>query len=113
MLFAAVTCFVMTLFVLRLVGEHEIRSGLLTYGLFTGAAAVGLWLERRWGHALGLVVALGNAGLGTLALLAVIISREGPVLGPALLLVGSIVLSYLLSRPVYSFPQDRADAPPL
>jgi uncharacterized membrane protein (DUF2068 family) len=104
-LFAAGTVFVAALFV-RSLGEREIRSGLLTYGLLTGAAAVGLWRRRRWGRSVALVIALGNIGLGTLALLAVILSRKGDVFGPGVLLVVSIVLAYGLSRRVFNFPDE-------
>jgi uncharacterized membrane protein (DUF2068 family) len=104
-LFAAGTVFVAVLFV-RSLGEREIRSGLLTYGLLTGAGAVGLWRRRRWGRNLALVIAIGNVGLGTLALLAVILSRKGDVIGPGVLLVVSLALAYALSRGVFNFPDE-------
>lgn len=100
-LFAAATVFIAVLFA-RALGEREIRSGLLTYGLLTGTAAVGLWRVRRWGRSLGLLIAMGNIGLGTLALLAVIMSRRGNALGPALLLVTSVGLAYALSQRVFN-----------
>lgn len=103
---AAITVFVGVLFVRHLVADQQIRSGLATYGLFTGAAAVGLWRQRSWGRGLALVIVMGNAGLGTLALLAVIVSRRGPWLGPALLLAGSVVLGYVVSRPVFNSTDD-------
>jgi len=97
--------FVAVLFA-RSLGEREIRSGLFTYGLLTGAAAVGLWRRSRWGRSLALVIALGNVGLGALALLAVIISRRGDVLGPSVLLAVSLALAYALSRRVFNFPHE-------
>ncbi len=104
-LFAAVAIFVGVLFV-RALGEKEIRTGLLTYGLLCAATAVGMFRLRRWGRSLALVMAMGNAGLGTLSLLAVVIARRGPYLGPTILLVVSVVLAYVLSRPVFTLPED-------
>ena len=106
-LFGAGTVFVAVLFV-RALGEREIRSGLATYGLLTGAAAVGLWRRRRWGRSLALVIAIGNIGLGALALLAVVISRRGDVFGPGVLLVVSLALGYGLSRSVFNFSHERS-----
>jgi hypothetical protein len=105
-LFGAATVFIVVLFV-RALGEREIRSGLATVAILTGAAAVGLWRRYRWGRNLALVIAISNAGLGTLALLSVIIAREGPVVAPALLLAASVVLAYGLSRPVFNLPDER------
>jgi hypothetical protein len=99
-LFAAITVFVGVLFV-RALEREEIRSGLATYGLITAAAAFGLWRRRRWGRSVALLFALGNAGLGALSLLSVIIARRGPLLGPSILLVASVALAYVLSRPVF------------
>ncbi|HYZ94043.1 MAG TPA: hypothetical protein VFA34_16845 [Actinomycetota bacterium] len=104
-LFAGTTIFVTVLFV-RALGDNEIRTGLATYGLFTGAAAVGLWLRRRWGRGLALVIAMGNMGLGTLALLSVIMLRRGNAAGPAILLASSVLLGYLLSRRIFSLPDE-------
>ena len=104
-LFAAATVFVIVLFV-RDLGEQKIRTGLLTYALFTGAAAVGMWLIKRWGRSIALVVAIGNTGLGGLALLAVLMSRRGEILGPAVLLGASLVLSYFLGRPIFTLDDD-------
>lgn len=106
MLFGGVTVFVGFLFA-RALTEREIRSGLLTYGLITGAATVGLWLRHRWGRSVALVFALGNAGLGTLSLLSVMLARRGPLIGPAILLAASVVLAWALSRPVFSLPDER------
>jgi uncharacterized membrane protein (DUF2068 family) len=105
-LFAATTIFITVLFIRALVVHNEIRSGLLTYGLFTGAATVGLWMRRRWGRGLALLIAMGNMGLGTLALLSVILLRQGSATGPAILLVSSIVLGYVLSRSFFSLPDE-------
>ena len=102
---SAVTIFVLVLFV-RALGEREIRSGLLTYGLLTGAAAVGLWLVRRWGRSVALIIAMGNAGLGALALMAVLISRRGDVVGPSVLLVASVAMAWLLARGVFDLPDE-------
>ena len=99
--FVGVTIFVGFLFV-RALGEREFRSGLLTYGIITAVASVGLWRRRRWGRSLALLFAVANAGLGTLALLSVILAREGPFFGPIILLVVSVAFGYVLSRPVFS-----------
>jgi hypothetical protein len=100
-LFAAVTVFVCVLFVRAISVHHEFRSGLFTYAMATGAASVGLWLQKSWARGIGLVVALGNVSLGILALLAGIFGKNGQVLGPGLLLAGSAVLVYVLTRPAY------------
>lgn len=104
--FAAVTVFTGGLFV-RALTEREIRTGLLTYALLTGAAAVGLWRVRRWGRNVALIVAMGNIGLGTLALMAVLFSRRGSPVGPALLLVTSLVMGFALGRPSFDLEQER------
>jgi hypothetical protein len=99
--FAATTAFVGVLFV-RALGEREFRSGLLTYGIITAVAGVGLWRQRRWGRSIALIFALANAGLGALALLSVILARRGPLLGPTILLVASVAFGYVLSRPIFA-----------
>jgi uncharacterized membrane protein (DUF2068 family) len=103
--FAAVTIFVAVLFV-RALGEREIRTGLFTYAALCAATAIGLWRVRRWGRSLALLMALGNAGLGTMSLLAVLIARRGPLLGPGTLLVASVGVAYLLSRSAFALPVD-------
>jgi peptidoglycan/LPS O-acetylase OafA/YrhL len=105
-LFGAGTLFVLVLFV-RALTHNTFRSGLMTYAIFTGAAAVGMWRRRRWGRGVALVVALGNIGLGTVSLLAGIVDRRSPVLGPVILLVTNVALAYWLGRPVFSFPEER------
>lgn len=90
----------------RALGENEIRSGLFTYALLTGAAAVGLWRVRRWGRSVALVIAMGNIGLGTLALMAVLLSQEGGIAGPAALLGSNLVLAYALSRDVFTLEDE-------
>ena len=72
-LFAAVTVFILVLFV-RALTEKEIRTGLFTFAVFTAVTAIGMWRIKRWGRSLALVVAIGNVGLGALALLAVLMS---------------------------------------
>jgi hypothetical protein len=104
-LFAAVTVFIVVLFV-RALTEKEIRTGLLTFAIFTAATTIGMWRIRRWGRSLALVVAIGNVGLGALALLAVLISREGGWIGPAILLVTSLGLGYVLGRPIFNLDDD-------
>lgn len=100
-LFAGVTVFVGVLFV-RALGDREFRSGLLTYGIITAVASVGLWRRRGWGRSIALIFAVANAGLGALALLSVILAREGSFVGPVILLTASIAFGYALSRPVFS-----------
>lgn len=104
-LFGAGAVFVAVLFV-RALGEREIRSGLFTYAAMCLATAIGLWRVRRWGRNLALIVTMGNLGLGTLTLLAVVMSRSGPVVGPLVLLVVSLAVSYWLSRPDFNLPYD-------
>ena len=103
--FAATTVFMATIFV-RALGEREIRSGVLTFALASGAAAIGLWRRTRWGRGLALVMALGNAGFGTLAVLSVIISGRGSLPGPIVLLIVSTAVAYLLSRRVFEISYD-------
>lgn len=103
--FAVTAVFVGVLFV-RALTEREIRSGLFTYGAMCVATAIGLWRMRRWGRNLALIIAMGNIGLGTLALLSVMLARRGPVVGPVVLLVISLAMSYWLSRPAFDVPED-------
>jgi uncharacterized membrane protein (DUF2068 family) len=106
-LFILWTSFVAVLFIYELVHRHQIRSGLLMYGTFTGAAAYGLWTMRRWARGLALVVVLGNASLGSLALLSALASRHrDSLMGPAALLVVNIAVGYYLGRAVFSLPDD-------
>ena len=105
MFFAAVAIFTAILFV-RALGDDEIRSGLFTYGLFAAAIAVGLWRMTRWGRSLALIMAIGNAGLGALSLLAVVLAERGDAVGPGVLLLLSLGAGYALSRSVFDLPQD-------
>ena len=91
-MFTAATVFFVALFVYELVAKDEIRTGVATYALLTGAGSVGLWRMRTWGRSLALLVTLATAGLGTLTLLSVIISRDGSPIVP------SIVLAWRGSR---------------
>jgi hypothetical protein len=104
--FAALTAFFGAQFAAGL-AAREVRTGLLLYIFFTAAAAIGLALVRAWGRAFGLIVAIGNAGLGALSLLAVILSGDGRALGPAALTVVSIVLAYTLTLRVFTLPGER------
>jgi hypothetical protein len=104
--FAALTAFFGAQFTAGL-AAREVRTGLLLYIFFTAAAAIGLALVRAWGRAFGLIVAIGNAGLGALSLLAVILSGDGRALGPAALTVVSIVLAYTLTLRVFTLPGER------
>ncbi len=104
-LFAAVTLFILFLFI-RALTEKEIRTGLFTFAIFTAATTIGMWRIRRWGRSLALVVAVGNVGLGALALVAVLTSNEGGWIGPAILLVASLGLGYMLGRPIFNLDDD-------
>jgi hypothetical protein len=104
LVFAAGAIFCAVLFV-RALGEREIRSGLFTYIVACVAAAIGLWRRRRWGRNVALILGMGNIGLGTLTLLSVIMSRRGPVVGPVVLLVVSLLLTYWLSRPTFDWSE--------
>jgi hypothetical protein len=104
-LFGATTILIAVIFA-RALGEHEIRSGLATYGLFNAAATFGLWERRRWGRNLALVILMGNFGLGGLSILSAIMSRRGPVLAPVILFAVSLTVGYWLSRPVFSLDDE-------
>ena len=106
-LFTLGTLVVGALFVYEIEHRHQIRSGLLTYAAFTGATAYGMWRMRRWGRALALVVALGNAGLGTLVLLSALATHQGSKFLPATLLGTNIVLGYLLGLRVFTLPDEH------
>ena len=106
LLFALGTAVVAALFVYELEHRHQIRSGLLMYASFTGATAYGMWMMRRWGRALALVVALGNAGLGSLVLLSALVTHQGSKVLPATVLGTSVVLGYLLGLRVFTLPND-------
>jgi peptidoglycan/LPS O-acetylase OafA/YrhL len=100
-LFAVATVFFVLLFLYELVEKDEIRTGVATYALMTGAATVGLARAREWGRQFALLVTLASAGLGTLTLLSVIISRDGSPVVPAIVLVLSSAFAYWLSRPAF------------
>jgi uncharacterized membrane protein (DUF2068 family) len=106
-LFALGTGAVAGAFVFEIVHKHQVRTGLLMYGLFTGAAAYGLWRMRSWGRAMALVVALGNAGLGSLVLLSALVSHQGSKLVAGVLLATNVALGYVLGLPVFSFHDER------
>src|SRR5438105_2919335 len=106
-LFALATAVVAALFVYELEHRHQIRSGLLVEASFTGATAYGMWRMRPWGRALALVVALGNAGLGSLVLLSALATHQGSKLLPAVLLGTNIVLGYFLGLRVFTLPNER------
>jgi uncharacterized membrane protein (DUF2068 family) len=103
--FAGGAVFIGVLFI-RALFEREIRSGLFTYAAMCVATAIGLWRVRRWGRNLALIVTMGNLGLAVMTLLAVIMAREGPVVGPTILLAISLALSYWLSRPAFNLPYE-------
>ncbi len=102
-MFAAATVFFAWLFVAKL-GEQQIRTGVLTYGLLTGLTAFGLWLQRGWGRSIALLISLASAGLGTLSVLAVMFAREGSLVVPAIVLGSSVAFAYWLSQPVFVGP---------
>jgi uncharacterized membrane protein (DUF2068 family) len=110
-LFTAATAFFAALVVYEIQRRHEFRSGLLTYGVFTGAAALGLYRLKAWGRSVALLIALGSAGLGTLVLLSTILEQKGPVLSPSALLIASIAVAYWLSRPSFVLPHEAPYAP--
>lgn len=68
-----------------------------------GVTAVGLLLAKGWGRLLALIIAVGNAGLGVLMLLAAIPRGEVSPLAPALFLAINALLAYWLTRPSF-FP---------
>lgn len=104
-LFGASTGVIAALFVLVLLRDDEIRSGLATYGAITGATAVGLWRCRAWGRSLALLITLASAGLGMLTLLSVLLARKGSLVVPVIVLVASVVVAYWLSRPSFEVPR--------
>jgi len=100
-IFGASAAFFVWFFVYEIVRRSEIRTGVATYALITGVTTVGLVLRRSWGRSLALFLSLASAGLGTLTLLSVILSREGSVVVPVIVLVASLVVAIWLSRPVF------------
>lgn len=104
--FFAAALFVGALFV-RALTRGEIRSGLFTYGVLALAVSIGLWLRTHWGRNLGLIMAVGNIGLGAIALLSVILSRDGSPVIPIVLLILSVGAGYAISRPVFNLPEDE------
>ncbi len=101
-IFGAATAFFVWFFVYEVVSRSEIRTGIATYALLTGLTAVGLVLRRSWGRSLALLISLASAGLGMLTLLSVILSRDGSVYVPAIVLVASAAVAFWLSRPVFN-----------
>lgn len=102
--FVAVTLFLMAMFVAGLV-ERTFRASLPVYIVLMGTSAVGLWRVRSWGRSIGLIVAIGNAGIGALALVASMVSGEFH-LGSALLLAASMGVAYGLSTQPFTLPTD-------
>ena len=100
-IFAASTAFFVWLFVYEIARKDQIRSGVATYAILTGLAAVGLLMRRSWGRSLALLISLASAGLGTLTLLNVIIAREGSPVVPVIVLVASAAVAFWLSRPLF------------
>ena len=100
-IFAAATAFFVWFFVYEVVQKDEIRTGVATYALLTGLTTVGLVLRRSWGRSLALLISLASAGLGTLTLLSVILSRDGSPFVPVIVLVTSAAVAFWLSRPVF------------
>jgi hypothetical protein len=105
-IFAATAVFCAVLFV-RGLGRDEIRSGTFTYGLACAAVAWGLWRLVRWGRSFALIIVVGNVGLGALQLITVLVTRRGNVVAPVVVLIVSLVLGYLLGRPVFELSQDE------
>ena len=93
---------ILSVFVWELIHRHEIRTGLAFIALITGTAAYGMWRMRAWSRGLGLFVALAMSGLGAVALLSAFASHRGGKLVPAILLVASMVVGYLLGMRVFT-----------
>lgn len=100
-IFIAATVFFVWFFVYEVMREKEIRTGIATYALLTGLTSVGLVLRRSWGRSLALLISLASAGLGTLTLLSVILSRDGSLVVPVIVLVASAAVAFWLSRPIF------------
>jgi hypothetical protein len=105
--FGAATAFFVWFFLYEVIQKDEIRTGVATYALLTGLTTVGLALRRSWGRSLALLISLASAGLGTLTLLSVILSRDGSPFVPAIVLVASAAVAFWLSRPVFDVAAPR------
>jgi uncharacterized membrane protein (DUF2068 family) len=105
--FAAATVFFLWLFVYEIESRHEIRTGTATYAALTAVTAYGLWKVQGWGRSIALLVTLATAGIGTLTLLSVIISRDGSPVVPVIVLVASVLAAFVLSRRVFVLPHER------
>lgn len=102
--FAAVTVFLVARFAAGLV-EREFRTSLPVYIVLMGISAAGLWLVRSWGRSMALIVAVGNAGVGGLALLAAIVAGSFDA-GSAILFIASIAVAYTLTTAPFTLPRE-------
>jgi uncharacterized membrane protein (DUF2068 family) len=85
---------------------HVIRGANLGYAVFAAATAYGLWVGTQWGKTLGLIMALGTSSLGVIAIVTVVFSHHGSLIGWIAVFVISTALTYVLSRPIFNPPID-------
>ncbi len=104
--FALITVYPLVLFV-RGLTEQQVRTGALLYASVTGTITVGLRFYKGWARVLALLFALTNAGLATLALLAVMLDGRGSPVGPAVALMINVGLAWAFTRPVFTLPHER------
>jgi uncharacterized membrane protein (DUF2068 family) len=84
----------------RGLSDERILSGTFTYGLICAVISFGLWRRRSWARSLGLVLVVGNVGLGLVQLSSSFLIRKELAV-EALVVIGvSVLLGYLLRRPV-------------
>ena len=83
--------------------RRDVLIGPLAAAPLFAVVALGLWMRRGWGRTLAILVALANAGLAALALVATIAGGASPV-GPALFAAVNAGIAVALSRPAFTLP---------
>ena len=89
------------------VAQGRVEVGALMLAPVYLVAAAGLWMTRRWGRTLALVIALTNLALGTLTVISAILAGAFPSGGILFGLI-NLLLAYALSRPWFALPGEGA-----
>ena len=107
--YALLTAYFIVVVVRALLGQPAtLRGANLGFAMFSAAATCGLWMCSQWGKTLALLMALGTSSLGVIAVLTVLVSHHGALVGWIAVFLVSTALTYVLSRPIFNgLPYDE------
>lgn len=77
--------------------RREVHSGALAWGALMAVVAAGVFLRRRWGRMLGILVGLAGAGLAAVSAVLIVVRGRLPA-APVLALMVNVALVWALQR---------------